>query len=486
MKKLFRAKVFAGHRICCLMLLIFLNLGMTEAAHAIAITEFPIPTTASLPLNIVTGPDGNLWFTENAGHKIGQISPDGVVLNEFPTSAGVGGITAGPDGNLWFTLSNDRIGRITTAGVMTEFSAGITAASLLSNITPGPDGNLWFTEQVGNQIGRITPLGVVTEFPIPTAVSGPVGITLGPDGNLWFAERSVDKIGRITTAGVFTEFSVRAGSKPCNLTSGPDGHLWYVEQGVSGNGVGQMTTAGAFTEFFTGITTTYLSCSITTGPDGNLWFNESSLNKIARMTPAGVGTEFSAGITASSAPAGITLGPDSNLWFTEINGNRIARAIVFPLASFDAGSTNLTVDAPASGTTTVTFTVILSEASSETVTVDFATSDGTASAAAGNYVPASGTLTFNPNELSKTIDVTVNASDHTVLAGTVLTVNLTLSNPTLAVLGAPTVAVLNITEGAESGGCELGTRSNSPMPICSLVALLLVGLGTLALKRRAQ
>ena len=37
-------------------------------------------------------------------------------------------------------------------------------ARVLIDITAGPDGNLWFTEFDGNRIGRITPLGVVTEF----------------------------------------------------------------------------------------------------------------------------------------------------------------------------------------------------------------------------------------------------------------------------------------------------------------------------------
>jgi streptogramin lyase len=69
-------------------------------------------------------------------------------------------------------------------------------------ITVGPDGALWFTEGSGNKIGRITPAGVITEFPIPTAGSGPVGITAGPDGALWFTENGTNKIGRIpTTAG---------------------------------------------------------------------------------------------------------------------------------------------------------------------------------------------------------------------------------------------------------------------------------------------
>ena len=40
----------------------------------------------------------------------------------------------------------------------------------------------------GNKIGQITTAGVITEFPIPTASSGPYGIAAGPDGNLWFTE----------------------------------------------------------------------------------------------------------------------------------------------------------------------------------------------------------------------------------------------------------------------------------------------------------
>ena len=66
-------------------------------------------------------------------------------------------------------------------------------------ITAGADGNLWFTEHDANQIGRITTAGVITEFPIPTAGSTPFAIAAGPDGNLWFTDTGNDQIGRITT-----------------------------------------------------------------------------------------------------------------------------------------------------------------------------------------------------------------------------------------------------------------------------------------------
>jgi streptogramin lyase len=55
-----------------------------------------------------------------------------------------------------------------------------TAGSGPLGIAAGPDGALWFTEQSGNRIGRITTGGVFTEF--PTSSSSPLGIAAGPDG----------------------------------------------------------------------------------------------------------------------------------------------------------------------------------------------------------------------------------------------------------------------------------------------------------------
>jgi large repetitive protein len=60
------------------------------------------------------------------------------------------------------------------------------------------------------------------------------------------------------------------------------------------------------------------------------------------------------------------------------------------------------------GTTEFTFTVTLSAASDVSITVDFATADDTAATADNDYVAASGSLTFAPGELSKTVTVLVN------------------------------------------------------------------------------
>jgi hypothetical protein len=60
------------------------------------------------------------------------------------------------------------------------------------------------------------------------------------------------------------------------------------------------------------------------------------------------------------------------------------------------------------GTTSANFTVFLSPASGQTVTVDFATADGSATVSDGDYVAASGTVTFLPGTTSQPVSVTVN------------------------------------------------------------------------------
>ena len=156
-------------------------------------------------------------------------------------NSGLEGITTGPDGNLWFTEEvAGKIGRITPHGVVTEFSLGITPDREPWN-TKGPDGNLWFTEINTGKIGRITPQGAVTEFQVARP-EGPWWITAGPDGNIWFTESNA--IGRITTSG--TDESVFAAgfdpsAGPWQITRGPDGNLWFTDSTNTAARIGRIT-----------------------------------------------------------------------------------------------------------------------------------------------------------------------------------------------------------------------------------------------------
>jgi streptogramin lyase len=173
------------------------------------ITEFPIPTAESSPTKIVKGPDGNLWFAESYQNNIGRITPVGVIT-EFAIPRISDRLTVGPDGNIWYTnyLTNT-IGRLTLTGVNTDFPMPTitTAHSGPFDIVTGPDGNLWFTERlwfglydVSNEIakiGRMTPAGEVTEFSLSYPGVALEYIVVGPDGNLWFTESNNGSIGRI-------------------------------------------------------------------------------------------------------------------------------------------------------------------------------------------------------------------------------------------------------------------------------------------------
>ncbi len=319
-------------------------MGATAAADP-TITEYPTPTSNSLPYGVTPGPDGNVWFTEANSHNIGRITPIGTIT-EFPlptTDTSLTSITSGPDGNLWFTEVGypSRVGRSTTGGTITEYDIPTDSASPIG-ITTGPDNNLWFTEQGANKIGKITTDGDITEFSVPTSNSYPGFISAGSDGNLWFTETNANKIGRITTSGTFTEYSIPSSSRfdnPQDITSGPDGNLWFTEP--FSNRIIKLTTGGVFTPFNIPTHTSTVQ-GITAGPDGALWFTDQFANQIGRITTSGTVTQYSAP-TSNSGPFLITTGPEGTLWFTEYNGNQIGKLV---LASAPAAPTNLAAPSP--------------------------------------------------------------------------------------------------------------------------------------------
>jgi streptogramin lyase len=291
---------------------------------------------------IVTGPDGNLWFTEGPDQsgfvfKIGRLTANGI-LTEFATPGGAAfpkAIVAGPDGNLWYTryyesprgyAVSGAIGRITTQGISEDFPTNVGPR----DITVGPDGTSGSptgSNALGaGDIARITTTGVITEYAIPTANSGAFNIVAGPDGNLWFTESHSGKIGRITPDGSITEFPLPSAIRiPGSIVVGPDSALWFTEYDPSEKAgfIARITLSGSVMEF----PTTGHTESLTSGPDGNLWFTEIDANRIGRITPIGSITEFAVP-TPNSFPSGITSGPDGNIWFTEGNNKEIGRVTV--------------------------------------------------------------------------------------------------------------------------------------------------------------
>ena len=268
-------------------------------------------------------------------------------INEFGGGSGqVGGpsgIAAGPDDALWFTEPQaGRIGRISTAGALSVFSAGITAGSGPNSIVEGPPvggtQNLDFTETQANQIGQITTAGVVTEYPIPIDFGAPEGITLGTDGNLWFTENltavaalssQTPTIASLSPSGTLIDAyplpSNYANARLGQIAEGPDGAFWFTVSTSTGGAIGRVTTSGQFS-FDTipdGNGGAYLSrpIGIASGPTGSgvLWFTDPGNHAVGEVTTAGAITEFTAGLTSSDAPNSIAADSSGNFWFTDPN-----------------------------------------------------------------------------------------------------------------------------------------------------------------------
>jgi virginiamycin B lyase len=305
----------------------------TIAEAAPAITHYAMPLAGSQPVNVSLGGDGNIWFTEAGWNGVGKITPGGTVTEWYNLSAQPNGIATGASGNyLWFTETGlfGAIGRISTGGTVSEFSAGLTLGSDPTSIAKGADGNLWFTESGGNgAIGRINGSGVITEFRTGlTPGSQPWAITPGPDGALWFTEKA-GRIGRITTQGNITEYSagISPGAVPQFITAGPDGNLWFTEGGGTPR-IGRITRQGVVTEFSAGLSGSPGLRGIAAGRDGNIYFAERNASSIGRITPSGAITHYSTGF--GSGPYGITTGADGNLWFANLDGGTLGRMTVGP------------------------------------------------------------------------------------------------------------------------------------------------------------
>ncbi len=106
----------------------------------------------------------------------------------------------------------------------------------------------------------------------------------------------------------------------------------------------------------------------------------------------------SIGISGEScSPTGnVVIGPFETMMLTASQADNFTNAELITAPKLGINDTVVEAGAIAM------FTVSLAPACAQTVTVDFATSDGTASAP-GNYTAASGTLIFAPGETSKTI-----------------------------------------------------------------------------------
>ena len=296
----------------------------------------------------------------------------------------------------------------------------------------GSDGNLYVGSLNTNQVLRFD--GTTGAF-LGTFIAGvdsPAvqGLMFRPDG-LYVLSRNAATVQRFdATTGALLGVFIPAGSGGLTaakgMTVGPDGN-WYISSGT--NEILRYSATGAFLGAFVSAGSGGLNNprGLTFGPDGNLYVASANSNAILRyngQTGAFINTFILAGSGGLAAPGEILFSAGS-LYVASQNSNEVLRYDAQTGAFLDKAATaglggldrsigllfdsnnNLLVGSYAEilrygPKSQAAFTVHLSIPSATTMTVNYATASGSATAGS-DFTPVSGTLTFAPGQTTQTV-----------------------------------------------------------------------------------
>ncbi|HVA33089.1 MAG TPA: hypothetical protein VNG31_03005 [Candidatus Baltobacteraceae bacterium] len=269
--------------------------------------------------DFANGPDGRIWFTEFEGNNIGAITTAGVVT-EYPSSATFpqpNGITVGPtNADLWTGGYGGTVIDVATTGTQTNYA--VTGAHI-GDIVAGHDGNLWFTDYGNNKIGRITTAGAVTEFALPANAS-PSGIAVDAKGRLWITDGGNKRIIKMKTTGKVVQSygtGISPGEYPQYIVAAPDGNLYFTEAAFNStlhDKIGRISTSGKIAEVATLAPESYPD-RLTIGKDGNLYVCLYSRPAVVKyVISKGKMKLMHLPLSNDHGTSAIINGPDNRLW----------------------------------------------------------------------------------------------------------------------------------------------------------------------------
>jgi DNA-binding beta-propeller fold protein YncE len=332
-------------------------------------------------------------------------------------------VTFGPDGNLYTAVG-------TGPGYNTIERYNGTTGAFMGTFASGPingvrtivfrGGYMYAGSEYTNQVLEYNAttgayIGVFASAG-SGGISGDYGMAFGPDGNLYVSGRnSYNVVEYNGTTGALIRTFVAAGSGGLNLPEGmafdPSGTYLY----VASSGTGQVLKYNASTGAFVGVGASSglgTPHNVVFGSDGLMYVSSGGNNRILRFTKNGTYLDdyVPAGSGGLNDPHWMAFGPNGDLY---VGGTGSDDQI------HQFGTENEAL-----------FTVSLSTAFAEPVTVNYATADGTALAAT-NYTATSGTLTFPAGVTTETISVPLLDSGSQT---STLNFTVNLSNPQSATL----------------------------------------------------
>ena len=399
------------------------------------------------PRGMAFDSEGNLYVASYLTDSVLRYNPDGS-FKDAVVPAGADGLDAPSavivsDGNLYVSeLVQDDILRYDTTGTFLgpfiENKLGAEALDYPGAIAYGPDGNVYVgcldTDSVIRYDGVTG--SFIDEFVAPGSggLDDPHSLAFGPDGALYVGSGRTHSVLRYDgETGAFIDEFIAPGSGglvgPRGLVFRPDGMLYVANSTLAGSVLRYNGTSGDFVDVF--VSSTYFPLDMAFGPDGNLYVanNSHGVTRYDGETGWYMDDFVPEGTGGLTSPQSLVINEGGDLYVTSLVSPG------YTVLHYD-GTTGAFIDGVSSpvlrspygmavgpnGTLLVTstlgiaenrvlrfgpsgqaaLTVSLSRPSEETITVDYASSDGTATAGE-DYTGMSGTLTFTPGVTSRTI-----------------------------------------------------------------------------------
>ena len=365
----------------------------------------------------------------------------------------------------------------------------------------GPDGKLYIatgenavpsnSQTLTNRLGKILRINSDGTIPgdNPTSFPNIAGSPAGLNRAIW----------AVGLRNPFT-FSFQPGTGRMHINDVGQGTWEEINVGAAGsnygwpNCEGACGTAGMTNPIYQYSSAVAAPCAIT----GGVFYNPTSLKFPAQYIGKYFFADFCAGwiktidplnppatdtaqdaFTNINLPVDLQVSNDGSMYYLARGASAVFRV------QYSGGPTlavnDLTITEGNSGTSVATFNVLLSPASSQTVTVNYTTANNSASAGT-DYVATSGALTFTPGQQSQPISVTING-DTTLESNE--TFNVNLSSPVNATIGdgqgvgsitnddgQPTISIndVSVTEGASGTTTATFTVSLSNTSIQTVTA----------------
>lgn len=204
-----------------------------------------VPALWMYTTSMTAGPDGALWL--GAPGWIARIDPETNELERWPLGTGLGAyeILSGPDGNVWFFQQGRSVVRMRPdGGFLSTHDPGTNP----TGVAFGSDGALYLA--FPGKLMRMTAAGERTEFP-----ASPRRVLFAGADFLWNADPRSGLEAVQTPPGEIVKMSYRGETlasyriEMSPIASDPLGNLWLRATIAEGDIVGQLTPAGVLTRF---------------------------------------------------------------------------------------------------------------------------------------------------------------------------------------------------------------------------------------------